>query len=113
MNRNRRKELKYALNEMEEIIDSIQHHTYGDVVDLMDLIEDSKYNIEYLMDEEQDALENMPENFQCSSRGEEMEENIMALDQASNTLCDLSNEVDPTIIVTTLQEVITTLEDLV
>ena len=57
MNRNRRKELKYALNEMEE--------------------------------------------------------NIMALDQASNTLCDLSNEVDPTIIVTTLQEVITTLEDLV
>lgn len=39
-----------------------------------------------IRDEEQDAFDNLPENFQYGSHGEKMQEGIDAMDEALSTL---------------------------
>lgn len=50
------------------------------------LIEDAKSQLEILKDEEQEAFDNMPESLQYSEKGEKMEEAINYLDDSSNEL---------------------------
>ena len=38
-----------------------------------------------IRDEEQDAFDNLPENFQCGSQGETMQEGIDVMDEALST----------------------------
>lgn len=61
------------------------------------LIEDIKNEIEDILWEEENAYDNMPENLQCSMRGEESSDAIDSLQEAVDTLdeaIDIFNELD-------------------
>ena len=58
------------------------------------LIEEAKAILEEVKDDETDAYENLPENFQNGERGEEMQGYIEMLDEAYNYLDDASSVVD-------------------
>lgn len=64
MNANRRKEIQRAV----------------------DMLEEAKSILENCRDEEQDALDNMPESLQESERGQKMEEYIDQLDNAISSV---------------------------
>ena len=51
-----------------------------------DLLDDAVIILELALSEEIDAKENLPENLQASSRGEEMENNISDLENALSSL---------------------------
>lgn len=69
MNANRRKEIQRAV----------------------DMLEEAKSILEYCRDEEQDALDNMPESLQESERGQKMEEYI---DQLDNSISSVEESVE-------------------
>lgn len=54
-------------------------------------LEDAKCELESIMDEEQECIDNLPENLQCSSRADEMQEYVDTLDEA---ISDLDNIID-------------------
>lgn len=49
-------------------------------------VEDAKSLIDTALEEEQECFDNLPEGIQCGERGNEMEENIEALQDASSSL---------------------------
>lgn len=51
-------------------------------------------DVEYVRDEEQSAFDNLPENFQMSDRGVQMEENISALEEVVDILTDALSEYE-------------------
>ncbi|HRG20499.1 MAG TPA: hypothetical protein PLQ57_05690 [Saprospiraceae bacterium] len=64
MNKQDRKELEKAIND----------------------IENAKSLVEEILDNEQSKFDNLPEGLQISEKGQKMEENISALDDARNLL---------------------------
>lgn len=68
MNNVRRKELREIVAELEKV----------------------KGRLESVMDDEQDAYDNLPEGLQCSSRGEDM-------DEAISTMSDVCDSLDEAI----------------
>lgn len=72
MNKQRRKKLEEALN----------------------LIDQAKDILEEVKDEEQDAFDNLPENFQNGERGEEMQNYIEMLDEAYGYLDDANSVIE-------------------
>ena len=56
------------------------------IQEVIDKLEELKSTIETLMDEEQEAYENLPENLQGSERGEAMSEAADNLDSAYNSM---------------------------
>lgn len=72
MNKQRRKRLEEAFN----------------------LIDQAKDILEEVKDEEQDAYENLPENFQNGDRGEEMQGYIEMLDEAYGYLDDANSVIE-------------------
>ena len=52
----------------------------------IDSINEIKEGVEYMQEEEQDKLDNMPENLQESERGEKMYEGIENLEAAASSL---------------------------
>ena len=54
-------------------------------------LEVSKEIVEFVLDEENDAFDSMPENLQDSMRGSEMQDNIDALDEI---LSDIEDVID-------------------
>ena len=60
----------------------------------IELIEKAKSIVESVQDEEQDAFDSLPENLQCSERGETMEENCDRLGEILDTLSDQVDEID-------------------
>lgn len=55
---------------------------------LTEKLEELKCNIEALMEEEQEAFDNMPESLQYAEKGEAMEENITELENAAGNVQD-------------------------
>lgn len=49
-------------------------------------IEIVKNSLQNILDDEENAFDNMPENLQCSARGEESEESIEYMDEAVEAL---------------------------
>lgn len=79
MNNARRKELKIALTQAEEVkvnLDCIQEI------------------LESCMEEEQDCYDNLPEGLQEGEKGEHMQEAISYLEDAINSLDDVRDNVD-------------------
>ena len=60
----------------------------------IELIEQARSIVESVQDEEQDAFDNLPENLQCSERGETMEENADRLGEIWDSLSDQVDEID-------------------
>ena len=73
MNKSRRKKITSVINALENIIE-------------YDLIDSIKNEIENILWEEEDAYDNMPENLQCSMRGEASSEAIDNLQNAVDVL---------------------------
>lgn len=73
MNRERRKELAAIIKKLEEL-DALR--------------EEIREQLETVMSEEQEALDNMPESFQDSERGQQMQEYIDTMESA---MYDLEN----------------------
>ena len=59
-----------------------------------ELIEEAKAIPEEVKDDEAEAYDNLPENFQNGDRGEEIQGYIEMLDEACNYLDDASSVVD-------------------
>lgn len=72
MNRNRRKQLEKALGQAEEL----------------------KETLENLMDEEQEAHDNLPESIQYGERGDAMQGIVDALDCAVSSLDDAIDNIN-------------------
>lgn len=72
MNAERRKRIKYVINDIDDIISALDE----------------------IRNDEQDAYDNLPENFQESEKGEAMLENIDSLDIAMSNLEDVQNDLD-------------------
>lgn len=53
-----------------------------------DLLMEAVDDITEIVEDEQDAFDNLPEGLQCSSRGETMEE---AIDEMNNIISDIEN----------------------
>lgn len=56
------------------------------IQEVIDQLEELKSTIETIMDEEQEAYDNLPENLQGSERGEAMSEAADNLDSAYNSM---------------------------
>lgn len=79
MNNARRKELKIALTQAEEVkvnLDCIQEI------------------LESCLGEEQDCYDNLPEGLQEGEKGDRMQEAIDSLDDAINSLDDIRDNID-------------------
>lgn len=61
---------------------------------LMARLEDLRLDVEYLLDEEQEAFYNIPESLQESERGEAMQESIDALEEALSNLEEALDNLD-------------------
>ena len=59
-----------------------------------EMIEQAKSILQEVKDEEQDAFNNLPENFQNGERGEEMQNYIEMLDEAYGYLDDGNSVVE-------------------
>lgn len=84
MNKARRKRITTVIRDLGNIRD-------------YSFIESIKDEIENILWEEQDAYDNMPENLQCSMRGEESSDAIDSLQEAVDALdeaIDIFNELD-------------------
>ena len=75
MNKQRRKELEEAVS----------------------MLEDAYATIENVMEQEQEAFDNMPEGLQESERGEAMQENIDSLDSCLSDLENVKEQVEEVI----------------
>lgn len=77
MNKARRASLKLALTKIET---------------LTACIEEIKEDLQNVLDEEEEAYENLPESIQGSERGEQMQEYIEALEAAIDSLDELDTD---------------------
>ena len=58
----------------------------------LDLIEQILSTVEIVKDEEQEAFDNMPENIQCSERGETMEEILLQLEDIYDSIQSVQDQ---------------------
>ena len=56
-------------------------------------IEEAQEIISSMMDEEQEAYDNLPESFQYGDRGEQLQENIDDMDSCGDTLQDVIDDL--------------------
>lgn len=57
-------------------------------------IERAQSRLQGVLDEEQEAFDNMPEGLQCSERGENMEDAISAMEDCIDSLSDVTDELE-------------------
>lgn len=88
MNNERRKKIRIIINRLDKIIDEASEQLG---------------NLDAIMDEEQDAFDNMPEGFQAGDRGIEIEEGLESLDdihdkinESIDNLIDAMSELEST-----------------
>jgi len=62
-----------------------------------EILDDAKNRIEFCRDDEQDAYDNLPESLQEGEKGDAMQENIDALDEAFYNLDEMSDTIGETI----------------
>lgn len=100
MNNKRRKALRTAINEIECVIGEIQNRTNEIINDeeirnsVSETINNIAEDIYDVLDDEQFAYDNLPENFQYSDRGETMYDNIDALESCQSDTEDAAIEIE-------------------
>lgn len=78
-------------NELNEFHDELQNAI--DVECMLDMIESLSFDVSSIRDDEEDALESLPESLLDSERGEAMQENVEDLELISDYLEDLKNSL--------------------
>jgi ABC-type transporter Mla subunit MlaD len=91
MNKERRKTLEGALQELRKVKDALEQVKWGEI---NDLLASAKTAIEETKDEEQEAFDNLSEGLQQAERGQRMEEVDGILDGAMSNLDDILQKVD-------------------
>ena len=100
MNNKRRKALYAAINEIERVIGEIESQSTEIInneesrASFSETINDIAEDIYDVLDEEQFAYDNLPENFQYSDRGETMYDNIDALESCQSDIEDAAFEIE-------------------
>lgn len=84
MNNKRRNELNGFRDELLNAID---------VECMLDMIESLSFDISSIKDDEEDALENLPESLLDSERGEGMQENVEDIELISDYLEDIKKSL--------------------
>lgn len=74
MNKNRRKRLNRIVDSLEGLSDELQRE------EIESTLSDSQQEVEMIADEEQEALDMMPENLAFSQRYEDMSDNVSDLE---------------------------------
>ena len=100
MNNKRRKALYAAINEIERVIGEIESQS-SEIINneesrasFSETINDIAEDIYDVLDDEQFAYDNLPENFQYSDRGETMYDNIDALESCQSDIEDAAFEIE-------------------
>ena len=100
MNNKRRKALYSAINEIERVIVEIESQS-SEIINneesrasFSETINDIAEDIYDVLDDEQFAYDNLPENFQYSDRGETMYDNIDALESCQSDIEDAAFEIE-------------------
>ena len=100
MNNKRRKALYAAINEIECVIGEIESQSTEIInneesrASFSETINDIAEDIYDVLDDEQFAYDNLPENFQYSDRGETMYDNIDALESCQSDIEDAAFEIE-------------------
>ena len=100
MNNKRRKALYSAINEIERVIGEIESQSTEIInneesrASFSETINDIAEDIYHVLDDEQFAYDNLPENFQYSDRGETMYDNIDALESCQSDIEDAAFEIE-------------------
>ena len=100
MNNKRRKALYSAINEIECVIGEIKSQS-SEIINneesrasFSEKINDIAEDVYDVLDDEQFAYDNLPENFQYSDRGEIMYDNIDALESCQSDIEDAAFEIE-------------------
>ena len=100
MNNKRRKALYSAINEIECVIGEIKSQS-SEIINneesrasFSEKINDIAEDVYDVLDDEQFAYDNLPENFQYSDRGETMYDNIDALESCQSDIEDAAFEIE-------------------
>lgn len=100
MNNKRRKALYSAINEIERVIGEIESQS-SEIINneesrasFSETINGIAEDIYDVLDDEQFAYDNLPENFQYSDRGETMYDNIDALESCQSDIEDAAFEIE-------------------
>ena len=100
MNNKRRKALYSAINEIERVIGEIESQS-SEIINneesrasFSETINNIAEDIYDVLDDEQFAYDNLPENFQYSDRGETMYDNIDALESCQSDIEDAAFEIE-------------------
>jgi len=91
MNKERRKSLDDAIEELNKAKFILEKIDYSEVTDLL---ASAKAAIDEVKDAEQDAFDNLSEGLQAGERGQRMEEIINELDDASGDIDELISSID-------------------
>ena len=100
MNNKRRKALYAAINEIECVIGEIESQSTEIInneesrASFSETLNDIAEDIYDVLDDEQFAYDNLPENFQYSDRGETMYDNIDALESCQSDIEDAAFEIE-------------------
>ena len=107
MNKNRRKELSRissnlntALGNMEELKDKIENgnlesgHVSKELEYIISDKESEKTDLEIVKDEEEMALDNLPDSLRYSEKGETMEENVSDMESAISDIQDVIDNLE-------------------
>ena len=86
MNATRRKTLSQVIDQI-EALKSLMETVKADIESIKETIDSER-------DDEQEAFDNLPEGLQQAERGQEMEQAVEYLDNASTTLSDLFDAID-------------------
>lgn len=78
-------------NELNEFRDELLNAI--DVECMLDMIESLSFDISSIKDDEEEALENLPESLLDSERGEGMQENVEDIELISDYLEDIKNSL--------------------
>jgi len=82
-----------AIEDVEDAIASVRKGA-SSLEDLKAALESAADEVESVRDEYQDGFDNMPENFQGASTGDEIQEKIDGLEEFANTLRDVDFETE-------------------
>ena len=91
MNKERRKSLDVAIEELNKAKFILEKIDYSEVTDLL---ASAKAAIDEVKDAEQDAFDNLSEGLQAGERGQRMEEIISELDAASGDIDELISSIE-------------------
>ncbi len=80
MNKSRRKRLTSVVNSLEELSEDTER------VKVETTLQESQEEVELIADEEQEAIDMLPENLQFSQRADDMNDNVFDLQDASAEL---------------------------